>query len=337
MTASPRVSVLMPVRNGGAWLAEACRSVTSQTLADLELIVVDDGSTDETLDIARSLAAADARVRVEHQPPRGLVAALNHGLALARAALVARLDADDVAMPRRLERQAEVMAADEKLVLLGTWATKIDVEGNVCGRLHPDFAGAAVARCLADRNPFVHSSVMMRRTAVLAVGSYRAAFQGAEDYDLWLRLAEAGAIDILHEELVAYRVHTASATRTAAVRQCFAARLARLAAAERRAGRPDPAAGFATAPDWWDDHVASGALEASALLCRLLDFADRDAERRSALDAVRLPDWNAVGPMVHAEKVLLRRAVLNIMRMKGRPPLLGMPALLQALHASVVA
>jgi hypothetical protein len=327
----------MPVRNGGKWLAEACRSVTAQTLADLELIVVDDGSTDETPDIARSFAAADPRVRIARQPSLGLVSALNQGLALARATLVARLDADDIAMPSRFERQAEIMTADERLVLLGTWATKIDAGGNVCGRLNPDFADAAVARCLADRNPFVHSSVMMRRAAVLGVGSYRAACQGAEDYDLWLRLAEAGAVDILHEELVAYRVHAASATRTAAVRQCFAARLARLAAAERRAGRPDPAAGLSAAPDWWDDHVATGALEASALLCRLLDFAESDAERRSGLDGVRLPEWDAVGPMVHAEKVLLRRAVLNVMQMRGRPSHLGMPALVHALYVSLVA
>src|SRR5687767_104254 len=100
---TPAVSVLMSVRNGAPWVRDAVRSVLDQSAADLELIVVDDGSDDATPELLE--AVRDPRLRVELEPPRGLTASLNHALALARAPLVARLDADDVALPDRLARQ----------------------------------------------------------------------------------------------------------------------------------------------------------------------------------------------------------------------------------------
>src|SRR5262245_61111342 len=102
MNVDPKVSVLMPVRNGERWLREAVESILVQTFSDLELIVVDDGSIDGSSEILSNLSRRDARIRVVHQRPEGLVTALNRALTQARAPLVARLDADDVAMPERL-------------------------------------------------------------------------------------------------------------------------------------------------------------------------------------------------------------------------------------------
>ncbi len=188
---TPAVSVIMPVHNGAEWLAEAVSSVRAQDFGDFELIIVDDGSDDGTAAMLSGIAAADRRIRLLHQLPQGIVAALNKAIAEARAPYLARLDADDRARPDRLGKQFTFMQAHPEIGLLGTFAERIDAAGNVVGRLAPPTDPARLARVLARTNPFVHSSVMMRTALVRRIGGYRAAFRAAEDYDLWLRLAEA--------------------------------------------------------------------------------------------------------------------------------------------------
>src|SRR3989442_2227324 len=117
----------MSVHNGVPWVRDAVASVLAQTAGDLELIVIDDGSTDTTREILARVR--DPRVRVEHQTRAGLTRALNHALALARAPLVARLDADDLALPERLERQLAFLAAHAEVGLLGTGAREVDEGG----------------------------------------------------------------------------------------------------------------------------------------------------------------------------------------------------------------
>ena len=201
---APTVSVVMGVHNGAPWVSEAVSSVLRQTAADLELIVVDDGSTDATAGVLA--AVADRRVRVERQPHQGLTRALIRGLALARAPLVARLDADDLAAPERLERQRAFLDAHPDVGLLGAGAREVDVSGRELGLVRPPEDDGAIRRALIRRNPFVHSSVIMRRAVVERAGGYAAGFAVAQDYDLWMRMSPLTRMANLSEPLVVRRL-----------------------------------------------------------------------------------------------------------------------------------
>lgn len=238
----PQLTVLMPVRDGARWLAQAVVSVLAQSFRDFELVIVDDGSVDETSAIIDGFAAGDPRIVILRQPPSGVVPALNAGLAAARAPLIARLDGDDIAEPTRFAEQIEAMQRDPTLVLLGSWATEIDGDDHVTGMRRPEIDPAKLKRRLDAGNPIIHPSVMFRTSLARKVGGYRAAFAAAEDYDLWLRLADHGAIANLPRELIRYRVHADSITAREPLQQMFATRLARRSASLRREGAPDPLA-----------------------------------------------------------------------------------------------
>ena len=200
----PAVSVLMAVRNGAPWVGEAAKSVFAQTAADLELIVIDDGSTDATSALLATFR--DPRLRVEHQPPSGLTRSLNRALALARAPLVARLDADDVALPDRLACQRAFLYAHPDIGLLGTGAREVDVSGREVRRVSPPEKDADIRRALIRRNPFVHSSVMMRRHLVERLGGYDETLPVAQDYDLWMRMSRVTRMANLPTPLVVRRL-----------------------------------------------------------------------------------------------------------------------------------
>jgi glycosyltransferase involved in cell wall biosynthesis len=201
---APRVSVLMGVHNGAPWVREAVQSVLAQTLADLELVVVDDGSTDATPALLDTLA--DSRLRVTRQPRAGLTRALNRALGLARAGLVARLDADDLALPERLARQVSFLDAHPEVGLLGTGAREVDVGGREIARRAPPTDDAAIRRALIRRNPFIHSSIVMRRALAERLGGYDPTLPVAQDYDLWMRLAAITRMANLAEPLVIRRL-----------------------------------------------------------------------------------------------------------------------------------
>jgi glycosyltransferase involved in cell wall biosynthesis len=223
------VSVVMPVRDGERFLAEAIRSVLAQSFRDFELVVVLDHSTDGSASIAHGLAANDPRVRVIDNPGEGLVDALNIGVAASAGALVARLDADDRMRGGRLERQHGVLLAAPDISLLGSAAIVIDEGGHEVGRIRVPTADEAIRARLPRGNPFVHSSVMFRRSAFAAVGGYRADFPLNEDYDLWLRLAGTGSLANLAEPLVDHRRHGEGVSARNAERQRLERRLCLLA------------------------------------------------------------------------------------------------------------
>ena len=202
---TPRVSVLLAVRDGAPWVEDALASVLAQTLGDLELIVVDDGSTDATPQIVAA-AAADPRVRLERRPPEGLTRALNHALAVARAPLVARLDADDVALPERLARQVAFLDAHRDIGVLGSAAREVNGGGREVRVVRPPADDAALRRALIRENPMVHSTVTMRRAVVVAAGGYDPRFPVAQDYDLWMRLLPITRLANLTEPLVVRRL-----------------------------------------------------------------------------------------------------------------------------------
>jgi len=200
----PVVSVIMAVFDGAPWVGAAVESLLAQTLADLEVIVIDDGSTDATAEVLA--AFSDPRLRVERHARAGLTHSLNRALELARAPLVARLDADDVALPERLARQCEYLNAHRDVGLVGTWAREVDVTGREMAAICPPEDDASIRRALIRRNPFVHSSVMMRRAAIDRAGHYDPSMPVAQDYDLWVRLARVTRLANLPELLVVRRL-----------------------------------------------------------------------------------------------------------------------------------
>ncbi|QLH72952.1 glycosyltransferase [Rhodopseudomonas palustris] len=315
----PKVSVIMPVRDGERWVAEAIRSVQNQTFSDFELLVIDDGSADATPAILADAAAADPRIAVLTQHRDGLVAGLNRGLAAARAPLIARLDADDIALPDRLARQVDYMTTHPAVVLLGGWATIIDENGQLKGRdMRP--SPNDLRATLMKKSPFIHPTVMFRAEAARRVGGYHAAFEAGEDYDFWLRLADIGEVAILPELLIRYREHGASVTRTRQLRQIYSARLAKLAAAARQAGQPDPSAALITAPDWHDPSPGPFERDSSRLF-RMLELGDPAAATGVPPSAI---DLNAIasqlGSLTAGERKFAQAAVLNLLRLPHEVP-----------------
>ncbi len=239
------ISVVIPVYNAGPFLRLSIASILAQTHRDLELIAVDDGSTDDSAATLASFAAIDPRVRFISRPNTGIVGALNDGLAISGGDYIARMDADDIAEPIRLERQLAYIGTRPDCVALGTFARVIDPSGGVVG-LHepPREHDEILARLLlADGGALLHPSVIFRRSALVAAGAYDPAFCRAEDLDLYFRLSKHGRLANLPEPLLRYRQHPSSTnfTRRAEQRRLIAEILRR----ERTArGLPahDPAA-----------------------------------------------------------------------------------------------
>jgi glycosyltransferase involved in cell wall biosynthesis len=324
----PAVSVIMPVRNGEAWLGESVTSIQIQDFTDFEFLIVDDGSDDATAAMLASFAAADPRIRVFHQAPQGIGAALNKGISHARAPFLARLDADDRAQPGRLGRQFTFMTAYPEIGLVGTWAHVIDGAGTTVGRLTPPTEPTRLASVLARTNPFIHSSVMMRTALVRELGGYRPAFRAAEDYDLWLRMAAAAGIANLAEDLTAYRRHAGGQSQRDAARQAFSVRLAQRAAAARRSGADDPAATLNEPPDWWAKEANAAFYADDVGFYRFLDSGCLQAPHSIGEVAARLFRLN------HVERRLAQQR-LHGMLGETRPvgwPHVGMAMLMVALH-----
>lgn len=204
--AAPLVSVLVPVFNGAAHVEDAVLSLLQGSCTELEVICIDDGSTDDTWDILRALMARDSRVRACSRANRGVAATLNEAIALARGRYIARLDHDDLSFPQRLERQLERMRrGDVDLIGASTvFFGEVETGGHVLCRRHDD-----ILTHMLVCNPLPHSTVFCR-TALLRAHGYCTDFNSAEDYDLWTRLARAGCVFVgIPEPLVRYRWHAA--------------------------------------------------------------------------------------------------------------------------------
>ena len=212
-----RVSVLIPVRNGAGTIGEAITTVLAQGQIVGDIVAVDDGSTDGTAEILDRFAGAGAPLTRISGPGSGIATALNLGLARCRNPLVARLDADDRMLPGRLERQAAIMASSPELLVHSTAVRCFGAGSQVLGVVGIPARRMADALCLG--NPIPHPSVMLRRDAVLAVGGYDAAWEPAEDYELWLRLSRLGPLQ--HSEWIGteYRLHAGQISSRRSVAQ----------------------------------------------------------------------------------------------------------------------
>jgi glycosyltransferase involved in cell wall biosynthesis len=238
----PTVSVVMSVFNGERFLAEAIESILNQTFRDFEFIIIDDGSTDETPGILVSYQKADPRVAVLHQVNKGQVPSLNSGCGLARGRYIARIDADDVALPERLERQIAYLEQNPQIALLGSSISNIDEMGRHLSTWALPTGDKEIKERLFGLQdiPFCHVTLVFRTEAFRAVNGYRTAFAPAEDYDLWLRMAERWQLSNLPEPLVKVRRRAQSLSFRSARQQVISRLVAWSASAVRRAGGSDP-------------------------------------------------------------------------------------------------
>ena len=244
---SVSVSVVLSVQDAGEYLKPTMESVLGQEGVDLELVAVDDGSTDGSGDVLRGYADRDPRVRVVRQGRLGLTEGLILGCSWARGRYVARQDAADLSLPGRLARQERALAADPGLAFVSCWT---EVRGPRMEYLYTsrdsgrarepaDIVVEEGGRATLSDLPTHHGSVMFRRDVYERVGGYRRAFYLAQDHDLWFRMAEAGRYQVLPEALYVALVLPASRSSSFRDVQHRLGRLARRAFEQRRAGRSE--------------------------------------------------------------------------------------------------
>jgi glycosyltransferase involved in cell wall biosynthesis len=215
MQNEPLVSVVMPVYNAQRFLAQAVESILNQTYYNFEFLIANDESTDDSLKILEHYAASDARIRHWSRPNAGVVVRLNELLHEARGGIIARMDADDIALPERLERQVAFLLANPDHVVVGSRILVIDPDGDPlciwCTQQTHEEIDAILIGQEAPATVLCHPATTLRREAVMAVGGYRTEYRHAEDLDLWLRLTECGGrLANLPVVLLKYRVHFSS-------------------------------------------------------------------------------------------------------------------------------
>ena len=210
----PAVTVLLPVLNGERWIAESLESLRVQTFQDFEVLLIDDGCTDNTVAIAQSMGLAS--LRVIQGPRQGVSAARALGVISSNSQYIASQDADDLSDPCRLEKQIKYMNANPKCVIVGSWARRIDENGSPIGTIKLPKDTQSIRFAMNFNCPFVNTSTFLRKDAVLAVGSYLFSSQDqfAEDYNLWSRMARLGELHNIQEPLISYRKNSAGLTGT---------------------------------------------------------------------------------------------------------------------------
>lgn len=217
---NPEVSVIMPAFNAGIFISEAIESIRLQTLRNWELIVIDDGSVDDTVAIVRKMAIGDPRIRLIHQEHQGIEVALNLGLANAKSRLIARMDADDICHPDRLEKQVDYLWEHPEVGVISSCVKLIEREERSEGlHAYVEWVNSlqtheqiSLGRFIDA--PLIHPSVCFRKELITAHGGYR---QGdfPEDYELWLRWLHGGVrMEKLPDVLLGWRDHSGKLTRT---------------------------------------------------------------------------------------------------------------------------
>jgi glycosyltransferase involved in cell wall biosynthesis len=211
----PKVSVMMPVYNTGRFVGRAIQSILDQTLGDLELIIVDDGSTDNSLHVIQSYARLDRRIRYVSRENRGITASRNEALAMATGQYLANIDSDDITRPERLSRQANYLDEHPECVLVCCRMQMIDPDGDPICTINLESTHEEIDAIFMGRpGYFIPVSMMVRRDVLIEIGGFCEQFALAEDRDLCLRLAERGRLANIPEVLYSYRQHVGSVCRT---------------------------------------------------------------------------------------------------------------------------
>lgn len=200
------ISVILPVYNAEEYLVDSIESILSQSFTNFELIIINDGSTDSSEQIIADYMLADARIICISRENKGLVTSLNEGLSIASGGLIARMDADDIALPKRLQKQYEFLQENQDVLCVGSSVVAIDQDGDELIELNvPTQYEKIESLLLSGHCPIEHPTVMFRKAEVIEVGAYRVEYETAEDYDLWLRLSEQGSLMNISEPLLKYR------------------------------------------------------------------------------------------------------------------------------------
>lgn len=255
-----KVSVLMPAFNAERYISEAIESVLSQTHTDFELIIIDDGSTDNTLSVAESYAQKDGRVKVISHPNVGMGTSLNRALDLANNEWVARMDADDIMLPNRIERQIAFIKENADVAIAGTFVHYINNDGTIIGKQQSPYITRDHVEELVQRNKlvgFTHPSVIMRKSVVKEVGGYRGEFWPADDIDLWNRIVERDYTVLAQPEyLLKYRKHGSSAYVSRQRLSQLKTNWVKACVQRRRSGKPEPTwekfLALRQQAPWWD-------------------------------------------------------------------------------------
>jgi hypothetical protein len=211
MNSNPMVSVLMPVYNGERYVAQAVESILAQTFTNFEFIIIDDGSTDASGSILQSFADRDDRICLIRRDNKGLIKTLNEMLKLAKGEFLARMDADDISTPTRLERQIEFLTHHPDVVCVGGAYELMDSKGRtVMTATMPQDNAEIQHMILIGRTIINHPCAMIRRAALMAIGGYDETMLTVEDLDMLLRLGEIGKLANIKEVVLRYRFHTNS-------------------------------------------------------------------------------------------------------------------------------
>lgn len=205
----PKVSVIMPAYNAEKYIAEAIDSILGQTFTDLEFIILNDCSADSTEKIILSYAD-DRIVYIKNEKNMGVAATLNRGIAIATGEYIARMDADDISLPERFEKQVAFLDSHPDVAVLGSAVDMFGAQNQVVrysesdGRLKVD---------LLFGSCFAHPSVMMRTEVIRSLGGYDRAYEGMEDYALWCRVAKNHQLATIQQVLLRYRIHPGQVTQ----------------------------------------------------------------------------------------------------------------------------
>jgi glycosyltransferase involved in cell wall biosynthesis len=205
----------MSVYNGAFTVKDAIESILKQSFKDFEFVIVNDGSTDNTLSIINSFS--DSRIKVINQKNKGLTKSLNIGIHNSKAELIARIDADDYCQKDRLELQYKFFKK-KNIVLLGTL---VYFKINQTLKKSKYLSDAQILETIKTKNPFSHSSVMFKKEEFLKIGGYNEKMKLAQDYDAWLRLSERGNLSMLNKHLVTIRLSSKSISRDKIIQQAY--------------------------------------------------------------------------------------------------------------------
>jgi GT2 family glycosyltransferase len=239
MDNEPLVSVVLSVFNGADFLRQAVESILDQTFRDFEFIIIDDGSSDDSTAILNSYQGTDPRVQIFRQTNKGLIVSLNRGCALARGKYIARMDADDIALKERLAWQVQYMEAHPDTAVLGGAVRLIDGAGRLLRLVQHPCEDHEIKSALLQQYSLPHPAVLIRKDVFLSVGGYRATFVDAEDYDLWLRIAEQSRLANLEQVVIYYRLHRSQVSKRKVRQQTLSTLAAQAVALTRRSGKSE--------------------------------------------------------------------------------------------------
>lgn len=214
----PLVSFILPVYNAETFLQETLHSILEQTYSNFEVIAIDDGSKDGSLDILKRYESIDARIKVYSRENRGLVATLNQAIELSSGELLARIDADDLCVPKRLEWQVGAMLQNKKAVLCCGFFEMLSEDGEFLHKQMVPTHEQDLLRLMYTRNPIAHASVMLRKE-LLPPAPYNPSVGPTEDFELWTRLAVAHPIICVPHVIMRYRINTGGIMHTVGSQQ----------------------------------------------------------------------------------------------------------------------